>query len=265
MKLTPNFSSLEELVRRAGATPISWNPRAVDMPPVDADVKISEVEPRHGGLLTYGGRQIVLYIKDGFKDRDTLVNRPEEAQRFHIAECRTIEEMRAGRRFDRYVATNRKDGKFRVHAMENRQEIEAALRVCKNCLKHVDWPGRWTEFSLEEFLSEHSCFFHFVPRYTDESSPPAGYAIGWGYMARRIKARADWRCQGCGVDCSGPADRRLLHAHHKDGVKRHNHADNLAVLCADCHSRQPKHEHMNPDRRHLQRIDELRRRQGLAR
>lgn len=59
------------------------------------------------------------------------------------------------------------------------------------------------------------------------------YSPGWKVLARQIRDRDEWTCQGCG-------ERRMrwghgLHVHHIDGDKLNNDAGNLVSLCAGCH------------------------------
>ena len=60
----------------------------------------------------------------------------------------------------------------------------------------------------------------------------------------------------CKVDLSSAPD--LLHTHHINGVKNDNAPGNLRVLCASCHRRQPKHQHVHLTRRDHQVIHETR-------
>lgn len=57
--------------------------------------------------------------------------------------------------------------------------------------------------------------------------------------------------------------RALLHVHHISGVKSDNRPSNLKALCIDCHSKQPKHEHMALSHSERQTINDLRKAQGL--
>ncbi len=197
---------------------------------------LSEVESRDG-LLTHKGEQIVLYIKDTRQGKYILLHYPEEARRFHVAECHTIRDMRWKGRFERYVVTTRHDGKFLVEAVDSDEEFEAPLRVCKNCLTHLDWKGYarsrsvklWKDFSLQDFFAEFTTFFSSRPRYTDLTAPRGGYAKNWHSLATKIK-RAGWRCDECGVNLS--KHQSLLHGHHKNGVTSDDRLENIAVSCA---------------------------------
>lgn len=69
----------------------------------------------HGsGLISYHGRRVLLYIRDHSGRYDAAIVDGEKGKRFHIARCRTLDEMRHKNRFERYHATNRIDGLFEI-------------------------------------------------------------------------------------------------------------------------------------------------------
>ena len=259
MNRNPSFNALEELVVRMGAEPSSWqltpylsgNQKQVRKNLESGiDVSIDEVNPEAGGLLTYKGEQVVLYIKQTRQNRYILQNRPEDAKRFHVYECTTLAQMRKSNRFERYVATTRKDGWFLVEDVYG-DEIEAQLHVCKNCLWSLNWKNYrvsldindelWKRFSLQDFFAEYDTFFRPMPTYSDQTEPPGSYGKDWSRIAFRAKERHNWRCQQCGVNLFARAYRHLLHVHHRSGVTRNNRPGNLAVLCIVCHAGQPYH------------------------
>ena len=62
------------------------------------------------------------------------------------------------------------------------------------------------------------------------------YPENWPEIARRIKEKADWKCERCGH----PDDREngyMLTVHHLDGNKSNCEDYNLAALCQRCHLR----------------------------
>jgi hypothetical protein len=275
VKLTVDFPALETLRGRMGAPLSGWrlgdttlDPRAkllIDLVG-GIEIDLQDVEAGPGKLLTYRGEQVILYIKDTRSSQWTLENEPEKSRRFHIAECRTLDRMREEGRFERYVVTNRTDGLFLVDWLDpdtnNRGEMEAALKVCKNCLSSLNWRGYekpadrlqfgggkqqsrtqiWERFAIDEFLREYSTFFRSKPSRKDLSAKLNIYVEDWPHISEQRRWQAKWRCETCSVGLS--AHPNLLHCHHKNGVVTDNDPSNLMVLCALCHAEQPGHNHM---------------------
>ena len=265
MKLNLDFADLQNLVRSMGASTTNWKIGSVQLSPrakayqeleKGKEIALEELEAGPGKLLTYNGEQVLLYIKDTRSSKDTLLYAPEDSRRFHIAECRTLNEMRAKGRFERYVVTTRSDGFFLVDYLERETnesgEIEAGLKVCKYCLgeinyelynfKKVEQNEIWNEFLISSFLKEYSTFFTKLPGRMDTNAPVDRYVKDWAKISRDFRSSRDWICENCHVDLS--SNRRLLHTHHISGVKTDNSEKNLKALCAVCHSEEPAHSHL---------------------
>jgi hypothetical protein len=241
------------------------------------EIPLDEVTPEYGGLLTYKGEQVLLYIKDTRKSRYVLEHMPEKAVRFHVAECQTLDRMRRQERFERYVVTTRKDGLFLVEATDPEtyelEELEAKLLVCKYCLRtlnydlynhrsYADQQGVWLDFSLDEFFGAYSTFFCSKPTYTDQTAPKGGYAPRWARISIQYREERQWTCEKCGVNLS--SRRGLLHVHHINGVISDNRHSNLTALCYLCHAQEPNHGRLKPPLNVQLRIKQLRAEQGLV-
>jgi len=291
MKLETDFSALDDQMRRMGARETMWRPDESALKPIEQlrrelekegieIEEITEVRAEYGGLLTYKGEQVLLYIKDTGSDRATLILRPEDSKRYHVAECRALDRMRAIGRFDRYLVTTRKDGKFVAEWVDResgqRGEVEAALKVCKDCLKALNWEGYadrklrlvgrdgrrkakadiWSGFNISHFLREHVTFFHSRP--SGVGRVGGRYAIDWSIISEQTRRARDWRCEQCHVVLADHP--QLLHCHHRNGVKSDNSAANLQVLCVLCHAAAPLHAHMRVTPKEKALIESLRRR-----
>ena len=267
MKLVAEFPALTAQRQRMRAELSDWNigtatlnPRAKLQAELNKGIKrktFDDVKVVAGGLLSHKDEQILLYIKDTKQSRRTLENALEKSKRFHVAECKTLREMRECGRFERYIMTNRRDGKFAVdyHDKETgkRGEIEAAVKVCMNCLEEINYQGYleskqlrdkiWKEFSISDFLGSYATFFQSLPSQSDKTSRPNIYAENWHNISRKRREEVNWQCEQCGVNLS--KHKNLLHCHHKSGNVTDNSSANLLVLCILCHAKQPQHAHMS--------------------
>lgn len=290
MRLSVTFSGLGTLVRKMGAEPVEWRSRAGELDELDIvevlrtglEIALEDVDCTDERLLTYKGQQVLLYIKDTRRDRHTLLEDVERGPRFHVAECNTLETMRAAGRLNRYVVTNNVTGEFSVEYLEQgswgrdtRGEVTARLKVCRHCLECLDYEGYggvsrpaklqiWGRFSLREFFEQYETRFRSRPKHTDRTAPPGGYSEDWAAVSKAYRASAGWCCEQCGVDLGGPGRGKLLHVHHVDGVQGNNALSNLRALCLLCHGEQPRHGGMGLSTRDAATIEQLRREQGKS-
>lgn len=241
-------------------------------------VTLSEVTGPDNELLTYKGRQVLLYIQDhGVHVQDALDN-GSKGKKFHVANCRTLEDKRSTGRYERYVTTNNLSGEFYITGHDDSEakvkiEGRTRLKVCKNCLNKLDYQQyRLTrradprtcdqivaEFDLKAFFATYQSSFPHMP------SRRAGqfdgqYTADWGEVARRYKETKNFTCESCHLDLRNALS--LLHVHHINGVKTNNSPSNLKALCIQCHSQQPDHQHITISDENTRRIAELRWEQG---
>lgn len=286
MNLDDSFPGLETLVRRMGAPASTWRIDQIEMTNLvqlrtdlatGIEIDLAEVDTDFGGLLTYKGEQILLYIMDTRQDRETLLYDKKKARRFHFFNCNVLQTMREKGRYDRYVVTQRNDGKFRVFATDpmsrETEELEAHLGPCKVCLKELDYRGYtdalkrqrkaiWSDFTIDDLFAEYVTFFANRPRHTDNTAPPPGYAPDWSRISLRHREFMNWTCQECTVNLA--EHRSYLHTHHVNGVKSDNSNSNLRALCVICHSEEPSHGHMHISSDARSKIFRLRIAQGIA-
>ncbi|MFD1383511.1 HNH endonuclease [Rhodanobacter aciditrophus] len=286
MKLDVDFSLLEQAVVTMGAetVEIQLDDEIIPIEPIDKqldegiEVNFEDID-FVTGLASYQGRQVLLYIKDhsyGNKFHSAL-QEGAKGNKFHIADCKTLEKMRRNGRFDRYVVTNKVDGIFKISGHDKRTneqiEGEANLNVCQDCLENINYKKFASlskgsarrefvdQFSLADFFDTYSSFFKFMPSGLAEKLT-SGYTKDWDQISRNIREKYNYQCQQCGLDLN--FNKSLLHVHHVNGVKSDNREDNLRSLCCDCHRKQPNHNHMFVSHEQTQQINHLRQEQGIT-
>lgn len=279
MKIRSDFDALWRSVEMMGASDRDFSFSAVNKEELAIDaglergieVDLDNLETT-SGLLSYQGRQVLLYIPDQGRRITEVLESPEKGKKFHVAECSTLDAMRSRGRFERYVVTNDMSGVFNVSGTDpltGYHEGKAGLCVCKNCLRFLNYQGYqkggrgkrsiFEEFTLERFFKTYSTRFRTLPsRFTDRGG---GYSEDWQQKSQAFRASRNWTCENCQVNLAD--QRRLLHTHHLDGNKRNNESSNLKALCADCHRKQPMHGSMMVKNDDMATIQRLRRQQGV--
>lgn len=263
MRLSIDFSVFGSLLNRMGAIQSSWKLHGSALSARESritelfqgkETSIEDVQ-QLGGLLHYEGEQVLLYIKDTRATRETLLKEPEKTKRFHLAECKTLTDMRSKGRFQRYHVTKRFDGKFNCTWFDQDNnasgEVEAELKVCKNCLQQVGWQDYeikssdqtiWKYFNIADFLRTYETVFYSKPERDEFYQVSADYVSQWPSISRKYRISKGWRCEDCNVELSDYT--QLLHTHHMDGNLNNNRPDNFKALCVLCHEQQPFHQHM---------------------
>lgn len=284
MKLTVDLSGLLDAVKQMGAEiqPFDLFVEQSEFEGVDGElssavgieIDFTEIES-DSGVLSYKGRQVLLFIPDQGHAIDTVLDNPEKGRKYHVADCQTLDTMKKRNRFDRYKVTNNLEGKFSVYGISEltgkERSGEAALTVCKNCLKYLNYQGYnsggrkgtiFANFNISHFLSHYSTLFSAMPErhfFIAKSS----YSDDWSEISASFRAGKNYCCQQCNVNLSD--HKHLLHTHHVNGNKRDNRSDNLEALCIDCHRKQPMHDYMRVKRSDMMQINELREAQGVLR
>jgi hypothetical protein len=279
MEIRFDFSELWTQARRIGGArvEIDWA-AATQLEPIDIEllrgreVRLEDLDVVNG-LLSVDGRQVLLYIPDQFKPLEVVQESPEEGNRFHVADCSTLTNMRENGRFSRYVVTNDLGGIFPISGRNSNgqpAQADSRLLVCRNCLKKLNYQNYchdtrrnaiWKGFEIGCFFETYSTSFRYLPRSRSSGSSANEYTQDWEEVSANVRSRCGFVCDECSVSLSG--HRHLLHVHHINGVRSDNAANNLRALCADCHRRQPLHSRMFLSLASMQTLTRLRRDQGI--
>ena len=282
MRITHDFAALWRIVEELGAEKASFSlKRTSSIPQIESqllrgrEVKLADLE-NVAGLLAIEGRQVLLYIPDQGKNiLEVLAGNRDLGKKFHVAHCKTLENMKSAGRFERYIATTNVSGDFELTGtMDFKKETKGTgrLYVCQNCLNMLNYKQCKIEgsarklretFDLTQFFETYSSCFSHLPSRTRVDAGRSTYTANWSEISKGLRSTAQWHCSECRVDLS--AHKHLLHVHHKDGVKGNNHDANLQVLCKACHRQQPLHDHLYVPLSEMKLINSLRKAAGSYR
>lgn len=262
MKLHVDFNALLRAVNTMGAKEriLSLNSTLPDLEEIDVQLKqgisvdINEIKVLDNSLLSYKGRQVLLYIQDHSWNIMAAINDGAQGKKYHVSNCSTLTNMRLQGRYDRYVATNDIDGFFLIDGINQDTgkliEGKTELKVCQNCLKHLNYKKYkgssslmqvFNTFSLEEFFTTYQSYFKYQPKYK-AGEINSTYTDDWSDTSNKYKDSVQWTCEDCKIQLKD--NRALLHTHHINGVKQDNFTSNLKALCCECHAKQSNHAHM---------------------
>lgn len=234
--------------------------------PSGVKVKLSEVE-EYAGLLTYKGRQVVVFIPDhSYKSVPVVMQSPKsEGNKFHFSNCSTLQNMRSSGRYEhRYHAHQNIEGEFEIFDKSTNAEVH--LAPCQNCLKQLNYQGfnqllgsQRTQvvqnLTLWKLFSTYSTIFD-EDKLPQLPNPIPGYTEDWSFISLQYRTKQKFTCEECGINLK--EHKHLLHTHHIDGNKQNNHESNLQALCMDCHRKQPYHSHLLITGGEMDTIQELR-------
>ena len=220
MKIDMNFNALLEAVRRMGA-----KENKIELESISSgrdlefdtelsstkgiEIDLNDVELIHG-LLSYKGRQILLYIRDHGNRIDMVLSNSSAGNKFHVCDCKTLEEKRRDGSFGkRYFVTNNLTGFFSISG--GGREEEAKLNVCQNCLEKLNYhnfcsygkQGRVNiveNFDMKEFFSTYSSIFRYLPKFGLEKN--RGYTQDWKKVSYELREKFKFVCQQCFVNLS---------------------------------------------------------------
>ncbi|QQF52439.1 HNH endonuclease [Campylobacter fetus subsp. venerealis] len=204
------------------------------------EVKIDEIKILDDQTFSYHGRRVILHIRDVSEYHDNF-----KLPKYHVVACKTYKDMISKGRQHRYKVASRDDGKFTIVKIGNNrveQTSQENLDVCKNCLSVIEYKISKNKFTLKRFFDIFPKDAFGDGHSSDNDSVRNLYPDKWNEISKKMKEKANYRCQQCGKNCKN--DIANLHTHHINGDKSNCNPSNLKVLCAKCHSEQPYHEHM---------------------
>lgn len=282
MKLYADFSALWNIASQINARRSDFSLDEDVKPIKEIDVRLSgegiEVNPEElqlkGGVFSYEGRQVVLYIPNHTnREIEKALTEKSARKKFHVTFCSHLEKMKKSKQFEKYKATNNLSGDFHIFGKSKidrtTKEGDVSLDVCMFCLEKLNYQGAADRsirrmvrdsFDIPRFFSTYSSFFPYLPSGIGGDPSKADYTPDWPIVSAQYKASRNYTCENCHVNLN--SYKSLLHTHHIDTIPGNNRPENLQALCVDCHRKE--HGHMHVKHHDMQTITQLRLEQGLV-
>ena len=194
-----------------------------------------EVTDLPNAPLLLRGRAVCVYIRD--QHDSVAFGGTWQRYAYHLFNCRALQRVTTQNGRADLLATRRSDGVFEVHS--GSQKALSRLELCADCreiLTEQDWQTH--SFDLSGFLATYDVY---EQRKLREVAPVLEAVEGLD-LPDACRRACQFRCQACDVMCTDLPG--LLHLHYEDGDPTHTDAENLRLLCVDCHASLPGHDHM---------------------
>jgi len=88
------------------------------------DVSIDDVVVREDGTLSYKDGRVLVYIRDLSQNGGR-----HWVPRFHVADCRTLQQQREQNHFGHYVVATRDDGFFQVNVIKGKKVTSKLMQL----------------------------------------------------------------------------------------------------------------------------------------
>lgn len=242
------------------------------------DDVLFKLNPSEEGFITYKGTPVFIYINEAIYGSYNIFP-PIKDKKFHFYHCGTIKKAVTERRQDRYAATQAKKSLFDMTCID-KKVVKRRLNPCQNCITEsgvlCHLPERYKTHVIDKYerkVYDTKTFMDFIEKVRLNQGKVArnaqssnvkkvGYTDDWKEISRKYRASKDYVCDICSLDMSG-GYKHLCHCHHINGDKHDNSSLNLMCLCVECHSKQPKHEHLKIEVYQGRQLNALRRKQQL--
>lgn len=127
---------------------------------------LDDVASLKDNTISFNNKRVILYIRDVvFNEYRSKSDLPK----FHISFCKTLEDMKQKKRFEKYIVSNQENKNFIINKISSNgvQTSNEKLDVCRNCLDKIQWKGYSSgmvalyrnqivnEFDLKEFFKQY--------------------------------------------------------------------------------------------------------------
>lgn len=204
------------------------------------DISIKDITD---GTIEIADEGIFFRTPDGQKHKGFMYKREYHLARygkprFHIRNCRTIQEFKARGSFIVEYRWSNND-KVQVCDMDDNfiDKTVNILPLCKYCAEILRNEQSDIYKDNEDFVKELK---KANPQEAVTDVDILGYTKDWQNVSKCYREKHRYTCERCGIHIVNIFDYGYIHCHHRNGNKTDNCEGNLECLCIECHSKVDK-------------------------
>lgn len=199
------------------------------------DISLEDIKK---GMVEISDKGIFLKTEDGMKHAGFMYKRFYHLAdfgppRFHIRECKTIQNFKNSGQFRKLYRWANTEVVPVIDMDDNDIDKEISqLPLCKYCQAIIQAQKQKAYKDNRDFVKE----LKEISARNALNVDLFGYTSDWPETSKRYREKQDYTCERCGLRV-GELDHVYIHCHHKDGDKTNNQESNLECLCVECHSK----------------------------
>jgi hypothetical protein len=224
--------------------------------------KIDFTKQEKQGNIEWGEDGVYLNINGNYHRGFMYIKQPNIQKygypKFHLFECKAIEEQRLNGRFHNYYFWSNSPTVTLTDRATGKKIENVVLDLCYNCKKIL-------EKKTGEYISNTNDFHNLLElndtkikngdkeQETDIFNRP----FNWRAISRAYREEQNYTCEECGFGgelLENNYDKRYIHVHHINPYDLTNtHRDNLKSVCILCHYYQDEHHQSNFEKIRMKR------------
>ena len=201
------------------------------------DISIKNIKD---GTIEITDKGIFFKTPDGQKHQGFMYKREYHLARygkprFHLCNCRIIQEFKARGSFNaEYRWTNEEILQVRDMDDHYLDKSVGNLPLCKYWAEILRSQQNDIYKDNNDFVKELK---KAIPQETVTDVDILGYTKEWQEISLAYRKKKNYTCERCGIKITDVFDYGYMHCHHRDGNKINNRENNLECLCVLCHSK----------------------------
>ena len=224
--------------------------------------RIDFTEQEEQGNIEWREDGVYLKINGNYHRGFMYIKRPNIQRygypKFHLLECKTIEEQRLNGRFHNHYFWSNSPSVTLTDRVTGENIENAVLDLCYNCKRLLEQRTGEDINDTEDFhnlldINDVEIENNDNEQETDIFKRP----LNWRAISRAYREEQNFTCEKCGFGgglLENNYDKRYIHVHHINPHDLTNtHRNNLKSVCILCHYYQDEHHQSNFEKPRMKR------------